>query len=101
MKNFNRRKDFLLENMPKAFSDIFIDFCTVPMQHNIEALPDFSSRIQDDPLELLKEIKIQVHDPIRAQYPMSTVVDALSRWISAKQYDKEELSEYSKRFKSL
>ena len=39
------------------------------MQHRIEEHPDFESTIQNDPIELLKAIKIVMHDPIRAKIP--------------------------------
>ena len=44
------------------------------MQHRIEEHPDFESTIQNDPIELLKAIKIVMHDPIRAKYPYTSLM---------------------------
>ena len=38
------------------------------MQNRIEEVKDFESRIRNDPLELLKEIKTKMYDPARAKY---------------------------------
>jgi hypothetical protein len=39
------------------------------MQNRIEEHPDYESKIQDDPIELLEKIKVLMHNPIRAKYP--------------------------------
>jgi len=71
------------------------------MQSRIEEHPDFESKIQNDPIALLEAIKILMHDPVRAQYPMVSMTDALSRLVNVKQVDNEPLLDYVKRFKQL
>ena len=69
------------------------------MQHRIEEHPDFESKIQNDPIELLKAIKIVMHDPIRAKYPYASLTEALMRTFNIKQLEQESLIDYMKRFK--
>ena len=68
------------------------------MQQRIEEHPDFSI-IQNHPMELLMVIKLVMHDPIRARYPMASMTNTLWRMINIKQFVNENLIEYVKRFK--
>ena len=49
----------------------------------------------------LEVIRNTTHDTVRAQYPMVPIVDALARWINARQYEDESLVDYTKRMKQL
>ena len=42
-----------------------------------------------------------MHDPVRAQYPLASMTDALTRLLNAKQGLNENLIDYIKRFKQL
>jgi hypothetical protein len=68
------------------------------MQEGIKQHPDFASKIYNDPIELLKVIKILMHSPIRAQYPLIGWMDALNRSLNTKQDHNESLSDYYARF---
>ena len=68
------------------------------MQQRIKEHPDFST-IQDNPMELLKVVKLVMHDPIRARYLMASMTNALWRMINIKQFMKENLVEYANRFR--
>ena len=46
------------------------------MRERVEERPDFSI-IENDPIELLKVIKLLMYDPIRAHYPMASIIEAL------------------------
>ena len=61
--------------------------------------PEYDSKIQDNPIELLEVIKTLMHDPVRAQYPLASMHEAVIRLINIKQYEGEALLEYVKRFK--
>ena len=61
------------------------------MQHRIEEHPEFDSKIQNDPIELLKAIKIVMHDPIRAKYPYASLTEALMRTLNIKQWNRRVL----------
>ena len=69
------------------------------MQSRIEEHPDFDTKLQDDPIELLKAIKVLMHDPIRAKYPYASLTEAVARIVNIKQMENEDLLDYVKRFK--
>ena len=66
----------------------------------IKELPDYESKIQDDPIELLKAIENQVHVPDRAVYPTLTIIEAMISLLSIRQGEKEGLLSYLERYKS-
>ena len=101
LRRFLDRKDNLRQNLIKAYALIFTSYCNRTMQSRIEEHPDFESKIENNPIELLEAIKTLMHDPIRAQYPMASMSDALTRLINVKQMDNEPLLDYVKRFKQL
>src|SRR4029079_12267359 len=76
-------------------------YCVKTMQSRIEEHPEFETKIENDPIELLKAIKTLMHDPVRAQYPLVSMTDALTRLVNVKQMDNEPLLDYVKRFKQL
>ncbi len=67
---FYDRRDNLRQGLTKAYALIFSNYCNKTMQSRIEEHPDFESKIENDPIALLDAIKILMHDPVRAQYPM-------------------------------
>ncbi|MGC8533883.1 MAG: hypothetical protein ACP5MV_04650 [Candidatus Parvarchaeum sp.] len=71
------------------------------MQSRVEAHPDFEKEIENDPINirLLEVIKVLMHDPIRAQYPLISMTNALSQLVNLKQGHDEGLLDYIKRFK--
>ena len=101
LRRYLDRKDLLEENMRKAYTMIMTSYCTRTMQQRVEEHPDFVSQIDDDPIKLIEVIKTLLHDPVRAQYPLISVTDALYRWINSRQQDDEDLLDYAKRRKQL
>ena len=101
LRRFLDRKDNLRQGLTKAYALIFSTYCNRTMQSRIEEHPDFESKIDNDPIALLEAIKTLMHDPVRAQYPMASMTDALTRLINVKQMDNEPLLDYVKRFKQL
>jgi len=69
------------------------------MQQRIEEHPDYQTKIIDDPIELLKQIKTLTHDTVRAEYPIASIVGHITRWLNAKQHEDESLLDYVKRSK--
>jgi hypothetical protein len=86
--------------MVKAYALIF-GYCNKTMQSRVEEHPEFETSIKNDPIKLLEAIKVLMHDPIRAQYPMMSMTDSLTRLINSKQAENESLLDYLKRFKQL
>ena len=100
LRIFMEREDKLEKGLKQAYAYIFASYCTKTMQQRIEEHPNFNN-MQDDPIELLKTIKLLMHDPVRAQYPLASLTDALTWLINVKQGINESLIDYVKRFKQL
>ncbi|MGC9208147.1 C2HC-type zinc finger protein, partial [Acidithiobacillus sp.] len=71
------------------------------MQSRVEEHPEFDTTIKNNLIKLLEVIKVLMHEPVCAQYPMISMTDALTRLINAKQAENEPLLDYIKRFKQL
>ena len=67
------RQDTLESNLSKAYALIFDNYCAKSMQSRVEQHPDFEKQIRNDPIELLKTIKVVMHDPVRGKYPYSSL----------------------------
>ena len=98
---FSAAETLYKDNLRKAYSRIIRQYCTDRMRQRLEEHPDYEAKILNDPVELMRAIKVLIHDPVRAQYPFATMTDAVARWINAKQQDNEELMDYVKRWKQL
>ena len=92
------RKRQFKANLSNAFA-LIKSFCNKTMVNKLEALPDYESKIRDDPIELLQAIKLLMHDPERARYPYASLTEAMGRMINIKQGEEESLIDYTKRFK--
>ena len=73
------RKKYLNDNRIKIYSLIISNYSTKQMKTRIEEHPQFESKIIDNPIVLLENIKILTHDTVRAQYPISSITDHLTR----------------------
>ena len=99
LRIFLQKKDNLDEGLNKAYALIFTNYCTKAMQQRIEEHPDFKDTIEDDPIALLVAIQTLMHDPVRAQNPMISMTDALTRLLNFRQQEGEDLLDFVKRFK--
>ena len=95
------RVDNLESGLHKAYALIFTNYCTRAMQSRIEQHPDYNTTIIDNPIILLETIKTLMHATVRAQYPLMTATDALTRMVNIHQGENEALLDYIKRFKQL
>ena len=93
------RKKNLETNMHRVYALIVKDYCSKAMQHRVEEHPDYESKIKNDPIELLKAIKILMHDPVRARYPFASLTDAFSQMYGVRQKENEGLLKYVETFK--
>jgi hypothetical protein len=99
LRGFFDRKNNLRTNMTKAYALIFTNYCNRTMQLRIEEHPEFETKIENKPIALLEAIKVLMHDPVRATYPMVSMTEALTRLVNLKQNENEQLLDYVKRFK--
>ena len=68
------------------------------MKSALKELPDFESRIQDDPLEILESISKLMHTPMKACYPMASLAETFSSLLNLRQVENEKLLDYYERF---
>jgi hypothetical protein len=98
LEDWRRRRKDLENGLEMAYALIKETYCTKTMRDRVEAHPDFETKIKDDPVELLKAIRVLTHDTVRAQYPYVSLVDSVARLMTIKQHD-DSLLDYAKRFK--
>ena len=96
---FCERQEAYKENMIKAYALIYGNFCTESMQTRLQQQVNFQDEIRNNPIELLKNIQILMHDPVRGRYPYATVTDAFKTLIFTRQNENEHILDYSKKFK--
>ncbi|MGC9205418.1 MAG: hypothetical protein ACP5FN_04070, partial [Candidatus Micrarchaeia archaeon] len=101
LRNNLDRKDNLRQGKVKDYVKIFNNYCSKIMQSRAEEQPELDAIIKNDPIKMLEVIKVLMHDPVCAQYPMISMTDALTRLINAKLASNEPLLDYTKRFKQL
>jgi hypothetical protein len=89
VEKYLAREDNLCQNQPKAFSVIMQNFCTHDMVREIQTHPDFKSKIEDNPFELLKVVKTLMHNPTRARYPFLQLTDIALSFLLCRQYENE------------
>ena len=92
-------KNEVKQGLLKAYTEIFMNFCTKSMQQRLEEHPDFATEIKNKPIGLLEVIKQLQHSPMRARHPLIPMVDAWMRFSNMKQYENEDLHGYTTRFK--
>ena len=93
------RSQKLDDGMKQSYAFIFDNYCNKTMQARIEQHPEYDTKIQDNPIELLEVIKSLMHNPVRAQYPIASMHEAVVRVINIRQYEGEALLDYVRRFK--
>jgi hypothetical protein len=96
--SWKARKEKLDDGMVSAYVTIMTDCCTKSMRVRIEEHPDFETKILNDPIELLNAIKLLIHAPKRAQYPLMDWLNTSKRFLNLRQQPQESLSDYYKRF---
>ena len=79
---------------------IWKNYCAKEVQHSIEEISDFDTRIKNKPLELLNEAETLMHVRQRYKYPHLTLVEVLSNFLRVRQGENESRLDYLNRFKS-
>ena len=68
LKKYDHRVDNLGKNQVKVQSIIYNQFTAKSMKEKLERLSNFHTMLAKNPVELLKEIKVQMHNTVRAQH---------------------------------
>ena len=76
------------DNLKESYNALVSSYCSKEMQNRIENFPTYQSTIQDNAIELLKTVKLIMHDPERIKYPYVSLTEALHRILKMKQHEK-------------
>ena len=93
------RLDHYNENLVKVYALIW-ERCATGMRNKISNGKDFRSRVYDNPIELLREIKKHALNYQEYKYEMTIVADSLRTLLHMRQKDQENLQDYARRFKT-
>jgi hypothetical protein len=97
---YTKRKHEFEDNINKVYSLIFLQHFNKTIQDRITGHPEFKSKIENDPIKLLKAVEILINDPVRARYPYASMTKSITRFMTCRQQENESLTDYVKRFKS-
>ena len=98
LQNCRERRKKCVESKPKACA-LTLGHCDKKMQARVKESPDFESKVQNDPIESLKIIKIKMCDPSRTKCEHATLASALRTSLGCQQTDEEDLLACTQRFK--
>jgi hypothetical protein len=93
VKDWRLRKKELQNGLEMVFALIKETYCTKSMRDRVEAHPEYESKIKDNPVELLKVIRVLTHETVSAQHSYVSLVDLVAWLMTIKQYD-DSLLEY-------
>jgi hypothetical protein len=99
LERFLGREQVLEANLSKAYALLFSTYCNKTMKNRTEEHPNFETKIRDDPIKLLANIKVLMHDPKRAKYSFASLTEAMIRIMNIRQLENEGILDYVKRFK--
>ena len=85
-------------NVTKAYALLW-EWCTKGMKNQIEAWLEFTSKIENNPIDLLKAIKEHLLNYQEHCYNVSIILDAMKTLLGTKQKEVESLQDYTKRFR--
>jgi hypothetical protein len=91
---YTKRKHEFEDNMNKTYSLIFLQNCNKTIQDRITGHPEFDSKIENDPIELLKAIEILINNPVRARYPYPSMTESITRFMTGRQQENKSLTDY-------
>lgn len=87
------------ENWVKAYAMILDQYCAKDVQVALKEQSDFETAVMNEPLVLLERIKLLVHTPEKAKYPLLTLIEAMASILNFRQGKNEDLLSYLSRYK--
>ena len=97
--NYKLEKKEFDEDWVKCYALIFGTYCTGSTRNAVKELPSFESTIIHDPLELLTQVSILMHIPVRACYSLLlSLAENRSSLLNLRKIDDEKLLDYHERF---
>ena len=95
-----RKTEQLKVNLIRAQGLIWKSYMTTEMQDKIQQHPEYTTKLEQDPVELLKAIKEMMHKTIRLQNTVMTKFEAMKKMLNFRQEGKSN-AEYLRQFKEL
>ena len=97
------RDQTLDSNLRVAYTIIFSIYCDKELQNCLENKKDFTTKIENNPIELLAAIKEIMHTTSheRLIYPFETLWTSLAALFKLKQEKEEKLSDYYDKMKAF
>ena len=97
------RDETLNSNLRVAYTTIFSNHCNKELQNHLENKKDFTTKIENDPIELLAAIKDMMHTTSheRLIYPFETLWTSFAALFKLKQEKEEKLSDYYDKMKAF
>ena len=86
--------------MVKPYAVIFENYCSKEIQVALKESSNFDDEVLNKPLVLIERIKMQMHTPEKAKYPLLTLIEVFASLVNFRQGDQEDLVTYLSRFKS-
>ena len=80
-------------NRVKAYALVW-ERCVKAMQAGIEVRKDFESNIKNNPIEMLKSIKLHSMNYQEHCYEMAVILDSMKNMLNIKQKEQESLVDY-------
>ena len=99
LKEYSDEKKLHQHNMEKAYG-LILGQCNEGVRNKVMALPDFHSKIKNDPIELLSAIEKLCLHYSDTKYDISVVINALYNVLTVRQKEDESLTDYQKRFET-
>ena len=97
---FNEEKKQLEDDMQKAHMLIIESCCSHSMKTQVEEKDYFDTKVQDEPIELLKRIKEHMCAPTQSKCECDGPHKTMKRFaVDTKQQEEEDLMVHTKRFK--
>ena len=97
------RDQTLDSNLRVAYTIIFSNYCDKKLQNCLENKKDFTTKIENDPIELFAAIREMMHTTSheRLIYPFETLWTSLAALFKLKQEKEEKLSDYYDKMKAF
>ena len=92
-------KSYYHTNLGKAYAFSFGQ-CTTDLQHQIEAKAKYESKIKGDPIKLVEMIKENLLSFNDKKMADIVIINAIMNFITTRQRDNEDLTDYTKHFKA-
>ncbi len=99
--NYIKEKKQLRDNLDTAYNLIWRQ-CTESMKAKLKTLTNYECiKDENNVIDLIKEIKVTTFKYEETRYPMEPIFNAYEKYYRMRQHDKEEVSDFYERYKTV